>query len=108
MNKKDIKEVMQDTLAEFYQEVIKEEMASKKDLDGLASKEELKGVKKDVYGINMVIDEIRQTQDAHTASLMQIEKDIKVFHDAWKVNKDKIDTHEEKIKVLEEKSHTHI
>lgn len=96
MNKKDF----HDVLAEFYQGVIRKEMASKKDLDS---------IHKRLVDHNGRFEVIESKLDAHTKSLMTIEKEIGekeigVFRDALSDIRD----NREKIKVLEQKAHTHL
>ena len=58
----DIKNVLLDTLAEFYQNVIKKEMASKKDLERFATKKDLDEVEanllEEIRGNNRLITNI--------------------------------------------------
>lgn len=52
--------------------------------------------------INGKLDEMQETLDAHTGSLMTIEKDLKGYADMYKINDSNIRRMEKRLETLEE------
>ena len=95
----------------------KEILELKKDFGGFKNdlsdlKNEFKGFKKDLTGLkeefyefrNETTDnfnEVHSKLDNHTVAIMSLENTIGFYGDMYKMNKEKIDNHENRISILE-------
>ena len=64
--------------------------------------QQVRHVKDQQSVINGKLDEMRETLDAHTGSLITIEKELKGYADMYKINDSNIRRVEKRLKTLEE------
>ncbi|MBI2334584.1 hypothetical protein HYU96_02170 [Candidatus Daviesbacteria bacterium] len=88
---KDILEIIKDKVGktETFQNVTMQQIRDMKDQQSV---------------INGKLDEIQETQDAHTGALITIEKELKGYADMYKINDFNIRRMEKRLETLEEDS----
>jgi hypothetical protein len=58
--------------------------------------------KGDLKEIKKLLDPIKETQDSHTVSLVNLEREIKAYMGALDVERKRVDRHDERFEVIEE------
>ena len=58
--------------------------------------------KGDLKEIKKLLDPIKETQDSHTSSLINLEREIKAYMDALDVERKRVDKHDSRLEVIEE------
>ena len=93
MDEKDLKAI---------QSIVKKEIEPVKvDLDSV--KEGLGSVKEGLGSVKVQLREIKETVDANNASLITLENTIGVYKDALDVERKRIDRHDTRLEVVEER-----